>query len=107
MADFYVKQNDTKEPLQATLKDQAGVVTLTGATVRFHMRKRHSSAAKVDAAAVVVDAPNGVVKYAWQAADLDTPGVYHGEFEVTFSDQTIQSFPNDGHIEIEGTDDVA
>lgn len=105
---FYVKQNDTAPSIRATLKDSDNtVINLTGATVRFHMRTIGGTTAKVDSAATVVSpATSGVVQYDWVAADTDTVGTYQAEFEVTYSDGTIETFPNNGYIVVEITDDI-
>ena len=105
---FYVKQNDTAPSLRATLKDGSNtVIDVTNATVRFHMRAFGSSTAKVDAAAGIISpATNGVVQYNWIAADTDTIGSYQGEFEITYQDGSVETFPNNGYILIEIIDDI-
>lgn len=101
MADFYLKAADTKPDLTATLLDAAGVaVNLTGATVEFAMKKNGGSSTKVSAAATLVTPSAGTVKYVWQSADTDTPGDYNAEFEVTFGDGTVLTFPNSGYFTI-------
>lgn len=105
---FYIKQNDTSPAMLATLQDADGnAINLTGASVRFHMRTIGSSQTTVDAAATVVTAASGIVRYAWDAADTATVGSYQAEFEVTYSDASIETFPNDGFIRVKITDDVA
>lgn len=105
---FYIKQNDTSPFLLATLKDgNDNLIDLTSATVRFHMRPIGSTTVTVDAAAVVVNEDQGAVKYVWDAADTDTVGSYQAEFEVTYYDGSIETFPNDGYIRVEITDDIA
>lgn len=98
---FYLKQNDTAPSLRATLKDGSGnAIDLTNAAVRFHM-KDLAGTVKIDAAANIVSpATSGVVQYAWQSGDTDTAGSYYAEFEVTYVDNTVESFPNDGNIGI-------
>ena len=97
---FNIKQNDTSPSLQATLKDASGTaIILTGASVRFHM-KALDGTVKVDAAMTVTDNLNGVVQYDWQAGDTDTVGSYSVEFEVTYSDSTIETFPNNQNLTI-------
>ena len=93
---FKLKRNDTADDLQLTLKDAAGsAVSYASATpIRFHMRKAGASSAKVDAAATIVDAANGVIKYVWIAADVNEAGDFIAEFEITFSGGKIQTFPN-------------
>ena len=98
MARKYIKQNDTKPSVRATLYTVSGdppqpvVVNLSGSTVRFIMRQRGQSVAKVDASATIVGAATGQVQYDWIAADTDTCGEYLVEFEVTDSGGDIQTF---------------
>lgn len=97
---FNIKQNDTSPSLQATLKDASGtVIALTGASVRFHM-KALDGTVKVDAAMTVTDNLNGIVQYDWQTGDTDTVGSYSVEFEVTYGDSTIETFPNNQNLTI-------
>lgn len=105
---FHIKQHDTKPSIKATLKDGDGtVINLTDATVRFHMRKIGATSTTVDAAATVVSpATGGVVQYDWSAADTATIGTYHAEFEVTYGDNSIETFPNNGFISVVVTDDL-
>jgi len=105
---FYIKQNDTAPALRATLKDgDENVVDLTDASVRFHMKAIDGSTVKTDdVASIVTPATDGVVQYNWIADDTDTVGSFHAEFEVTYSDTTVETFPNNGYIRVEITDDI-
>lgn len=110
MADFYVRQNDLREAIQATLKGADGVaVDLSSgvSSVRYNMRSKVTGAAKVDAAATIVTAASGIVKYQWVAGDTDTPGLYNAEFEVLFSSGASPlSFPNRGYLLVEITPEL-
>lgn len=100
MMAFTIKQNDTSPALQATLQDYAGTaINLVGATVRFHMKSLDGSIV-VDAPMTITNAAGGVVRYNWQAADTDTVGTYYAEFEATYSDASIETFPNTDSIAI-------
>ena len=93
---FSIKQNDTSPSLQVTLRDSSlVVVNLTGATVRFHM-KSVDGTLKIDAPMTVTNDLGGVCQYNWQAGDTDTVGTYYVEFEVTYADASVETFPNNG-----------
>jgi hypothetical protein len=93
---FSIKQNDTSPSLQATLKDAAlDPINLTGATVRLHM-KSVDGTIKIDQPMTVVTPLQGLIRYDWQAGDSDTVGTYYVEFEVTYADASIETFPNNG-----------
>ena len=94
--DFYIGEDDTKADLQVTLLDGNDVaVDVTGAAVTFSMMNTRTKALAVkDGTVTLVTALSGIVKYPWTSGDLNTPGEFEGKFEVTFSDSSIQTFPN-------------
>ena len=99
MATFVIKQNDTSPSIEATLTNISGTaVNLNGSSVRFHMKNMSNNSLIVDQAATIVNAAGGIVRYAWQAADTQKPGLYNCEFEVTYTDTSIETFPNDDKI---------
>lgn len=106
MTDFTIKRNDTEPVLERTLKRDGSAVDLTNASVQFHMRARGSDSTTVDASASITDAPNGVVEYEWQAGDTDTAGFYEAEFEVTYADADVETFPNSGHLVVAINQDI-
>jgi hypothetical protein len=104
---FYIKQNDTGPAMLATLQDASGnAINLVGASVRFHMRSVMGGNPVVDAAATVVTAASGIVRYNWVSADTNTIGTYQAEFEVTYADASIETFPNDSYIPVQIIDDI-
>lgn len=56
--------------------------------VKFKMRAPNSATLKVDAAAVIVSAVAGTVRYDWAAADVDTASPYLCWWEVTTTGKT-------------------
>jgi uncharacterized protein YfaS (alpha-2-macroglobulin family) len=94
---FFIKQNDTSPALLATLKDFSGVaINVTGAAIRLHM-KDLSGTIKIDQAMTITNATLGLVRYDWQVGDTDTVGTYYVEFQVTYSDGSVETFPNNGN----------
>ena len=97
---FCIKRNDRSPDYTATLEAPAGTpVNLTGTTVKFIMRAEGSSGSpKVSAAATVVSAADGTVKYSWGASDTDTAGHYQAEWEVTFAGGVKRTWPPEDYL---------
>lgn len=113
MATYTVKRGDTAPVVTDTLTDSAGAaVSLTGATVKFHMATwdlatvviANGTVTKVGGGAL--DA-TGQVQYQWQAADTLLRGVYKAEWQVTFSGGAVETWPNDGYAVVDVPMDVA
>lgn len=107
MIKFKTKRNDTAKLLEATLYYPATtpVNLTTASTIRFKMADS-TGALKVNRVVPAADAAAGRVDVAWQAADVDTAGVFRAEFEVTWGDATLQTFPEDGFIRVQISEDL-
>ena len=46
----------------------------------------------------ITDAEGGVVQYDWQVGYTATVCTYYVEFEVTYSDCSVETFPNTGSL---------
>lgn len=97
-----LKRGDTRAALQATLLDGNGqpVNLTTAAGVRFLMKASGATTAKVARAATIQNAAGGVVWQVWEAVDTDTAGVYQAEFEVTYVDGRVETFPAGDYIPV-------
>jgi hypothetical protein len=94
MSDQTFVQGDTAPPVTGALKNLDGTpADLTNVDeARFQMRKPDDRRYTVDAIADIVGAPtNGNVKYDWAADDLDVPGEYIAQWELTYVDGRIQT----------------
>lgn len=97
MALHEIKRNDTRPYFPATLAfDDETVADLTGATVRFIARRKDNGGVKIDSAAVITGATAGEVEYRFGIADTDEAGSFDCEWEVTYADASVQSFPTRG-----------
>jgi hypothetical protein len=106
---FFIKQNDNTPRLDVALQDDKGrPVDLTGATTVFHMRNSADDTLKIDGGSTtILAATRGELRYSWTVANTNTAGNFEAEFQVTYPDTTIQTFPDDGYIDVIITDDVS
>lgn len=108
---FYIKKGDRLPVLGVTLLDATATAQdVTGATVKFAVRRKGRSTTLLDASATVVTAASGVVQYEWVDGDTDTllgEGTFEGEFQVTLLNGKKATFPSDGYIPIIVLADVA
>lgn len=108
---FYIKKGDRLPSIESVLLDAKGaVVNLTDCTVKFLMSARNADgspgANKVNAAATVVTATEGRVRYDWAAVDTDTAGEFICEWQVTNAAAKAQTYPNPGHQRVTITADL-
>jgi len=93
--DHYIVSGDTNRQITDQLLDGNGVpVDLSSGspTVRYILYAPGAAAAKVQAAATIVTPATGIVRYTYQSTDIDTPGVYLEEWQVT-TGTSIISYP--------------
>ena len=111
---FTIKQHDTAPSYVIDLADNYGLqdeapIDLTTATsITFLMREAGTAGApKVSAAMTVVGAATaGRVQHDWSAGDTDTVGSFDVEFEIEWSDGTIETVPNDSYLTVTVVDDL-
>ena len=107
MNDFYIKQNDTSPSIRVQFLDNdKNPVNIIGGSVKFKMSVYNTGELVVNDNAIISDGENGVAYYLWSSEDTATAGTFKAEFEVTYSDASVETFPNDGYINIQIEDDL-
>ncbi len=95
---FYIKQNDTSPSILAELKDaNNNAVNITSATAKIFI-KSIDGILKVNEDMQIINPALGLVRYDWQVGDTDTVGTYSVEFQVTYTDNSVETFPNTGSV---------
>lgn len=95
-----LKRGDTRTAIRATLKTPTGAaVDLTDATVRFLLADLRG-VLKIDKHIDVLDAAAGKVLAVLEATEVDEAGTFRAEFEATFSDGRVETYPNDSYIAV-------
>ncbi len=88
-----IDKQATLPKLEVQVLDGSDPVDLTGATVTFSMQDSNGVAKISGAAATLDDAAKGKISYAFQGADVDTDGVFSGQFSVVVAGGTYK-IPN-------------
>lgn len=105
---FNIKRNDTSPSLVWEITSTIG--TLLGSTVVFNMKNAAGTVIIARAAASFDNGGTGVLPsliYNWIATDTAASGKYFGEFEVTYADGRIETFPNNTNIPIVIAGDIS
>lgn len=96
-AEFVIKQGDTAPRLVGELIDGDGnAVNVHGAAVALHLHGLTVENDTSKTAVVLAGDPSSTVYYDWAAGDTDDAGYYAGEWQVTYSNGQIETFPNGG-----------
>lgn len=94
-----LKRGDTRTAIKANLKSPKGnPIILTDAIVTFHMIQYKTIIANREAD--IIDATNGIVAFTFTPEEISSIGKMKAEFKVTYPDQSIETFPNQGYIDI-------
>lgn len=103
--DFEIAQHDTRPVLtkQALDRDRNLVSLGNASSAVFNMWRGTTHA--VLRGTATVDTAADTLTYTWQTGDTSSIGVFEGEFEVTFVDGGVQTFPNPKKMRIRVTVD--
>jgi len=97
--DFLIKQNDTSPKLVYVLDPP---VPLGGATAVFNMYpvSAPKGTSPLNRVPALIEDPDGALGHVFTADQTSVAGVFWGEFEVTYADESVETFPNKGYITI-------
>jgi hypothetical protein len=102
MADSWLKANDTAPRLTSTLKDRDGdPVDLADAGIALFVAEIHGEQVVADEASNDqvgdgTDGSKGMVSYDFP--EPLEPGGYRYEWQVTYLDTSVETFPNSGYL---------
>lgn len=106
---FEIKQNDRRPRFRVQLTQNGDPADITGNTgVKFTM-KQGSTTIVNKVAMTVIDAPTGVVEYAWATGDTATTGDFDVEVEVEWNTGTTEpeTFPSTGYFAVKINPELA
>lgn len=86
-----VKQGDTRNAIQSTLRKYGEAIDLTDCRVKLKMKN-------FEAYMKMYDAGNGAVYYPLSELIIKHPGKYPFEIEVEYKDGRTETFPNEGYL---------
>ncbi|MDQ3574296.1 MAG: hypothetical protein M3404_05140 [Actinomycetota bacterium] len=103
---FKIKRGDTRPPMtyQCLTDDGKAQPLLAGTVVRFKMKLPGATVPVVNVVATILDGPTGVVQWA-PVTGLDL-GEHLAEFEATYGDGNVETFPDDEFIGVVIGEDV-
>lgn len=91
MGTYKIKQNDSLPNFTKQIQPSK---TMSGiASVDFHMEDRASGTLVVSNSGIVESESDKKLSYTWPNSGTQNSGSYYGEFEVTYNDSGIESFP--------------
>lgn len=101
-ASFYIKQNDTAPSIEVVLTDSNGKARsmANASQVRFNMSTEGGTNVITGGIGSIVNASKGIVAYEWNTGDTENPGVHNAEFQITYVNGQIETFPNNGYIKV-------
>lgn len=105
-----IKQNDNKRKIIDQLLFGGVPQNLTGATVNFVMRSQtridEGDYVSIKQAATITNVTQGRVEFQLLAAHTAIAGKYYIEWEVTFADASVTTFPSEFYGELDIVHDL-
>ena len=99
METITLKRGDTGIGVRATLSNENGNVNLTNANVLFLFGEHEIKSG-------LHEPENGVINVSFNRNHTSKTGIYKAEFEVTYNDGRIETYPNDDYLQVYIMDDL-
>lgn len=95
VVEFKIKQGDTRPRVETNLAN-ADLANAAGVWFQMRLKTRRGMPRPkpIRGLATVVDVATGLVRYNWTAIDTEVPGLYDAEWQVTYLDGSVLTFPN-------------
>jgi len=107
---FKITQGDSSPSLLTTLSDGGVPVELSNVTnIRFIMEDKYERIHIDDdlqGYVNIVDPSLGQVEYVFQQDDTKQIGTYKAEFEVTYNNGAVETFPTENKITIDIVEEI-
>lgn len=98
MSTINIKRGDTRwGPAGKAKNPKGGPADFTNAEVTFVMSNSRREIL-IEREAIIIDAENGRIAFAFEAGETDRRGTYKGEFKIVYPDGSTGTFPNVGYI---------
>jgi hypothetical protein len=108
---FEITQGDTSPALVSQLTAGGEPIDLSSVDdVKFIMQDKYERIVideGVQESVNILNASNGEVEFVFRRDNTNTVGSYEAQFEVTYSNGAVETFPSDKRIDIEIVEQIA
>lgn len=88
-----INQGDTLPTVEYQLQRNGEPVDVYGTSVKFLMKRLSDGEQVLSKKANIRDGPSGKVEYRWDSEDTEKTGKFKCEFQVTYNNDRIETFP--------------
>jgi hypothetical protein len=96
---FHIGEGDTSPTLDFLVQPATRILTGASATFRWRPVGTTTWANEVPAT-IPIPTVTPTLRHTWQAGQTNSPGLFEGQFVVTYADLSVETFPNNDFITI-------
>lgn len=107
---FTLTQGDSSPSVVSVLSDGGAIDLSNAKEVRFIMQDKYKRVVineGLQDSVNIINAANGEVEYIFTSDQTKTVGKYEAEWEVTYQNGAVETFPTKGKIDIEIVEQIA